>query len=130
MSAPSPIATKREKPMPRRLAQSSTAAPSAPDCDTKAVLPGTAPICVKLAFSRAAGDSKPRLPGPRMPETPGGPAGGAQPLPLGRRQHRLLDAAAASGLDLAQPRRHDDGGAGAARAQLRDQAGYGGRRRA
>src|SRR5471032_2045206 len=66
MSAPSPIATKREKPMPRRLAQSSTAAPSAPDCDTKAILPATAPMCVKLALSRAAGDSKPRLPGPRM----------------------------------------------------------------
>ena len=49
-SAPSPSEMSFEKPMPRDLAQSSTVVTSAPDCETKAILPGSASVCAKLAF--------------------------------------------------------------------------------
>ena len=41
----------------------------APDCDTKASLPGSAPTWLRLALSPVCGTSTPRLPGPssRMP---------------------------------------------------------------
>jgi hypothetical protein len=50
----------------RDLAQSSTAVTSAPDCDTKATLPGSASVCAKLAFSPRCGVSRPRQLGPSM----------------------------------------------------------------
>jgi hypothetical protein len=33
----------------------------APDCDTKAIRPGSAPLCATLAFSPSAGESSPAL---------------------------------------------------------------------
>ena len=65
-SACSPSETKCEKPMPRPRAQSSIAVTSAPDCETKARLPGSAPVWAKLAFSPRCGTSSPRQLGPRM----------------------------------------------------------------
>lgn len=50
--------------MRRDLAQSSTAVTSAPDCDTNAMLPGSASVCAKLAFRPRRGVSKPMQLGP------------------------------------------------------------------
>ena len=71
MSAPSPSDTKREKPMPRLLAQSSTPVTSAPDCETKASLPGSAPIWAKLALRPMPGTSMPTQFGPSMRSSEG-----------------------------------------------------------
>ena len=65
-SACSPSEMQWEKPMPRAAAQSSIAVTSAPDCETKARLPGWASRWAKLAFRPAYGDSRPRQLGPRM----------------------------------------------------------------
>ncbi len=52
--------------MPRLLAQSSTPVTSAPDCETKASLPGNAPAWAKLALRPMPGTSSPTQLGPRM----------------------------------------------------------------
>jgi hypothetical protein len=44
-----------EKPMRRASAQSSTAVTSAPDCETKAMSPGSASVCAKLALRPSRG---------------------------------------------------------------------------
>ena len=65
----SPVWMKWEKPMPLAHAQSSTALHSAPDCETKAILPGGASSGAKLAFRPMPGTSRPMELGPstRMP---------------------------------------------------------------
>ena len=70
-SARSPTDTRCENPMPREVAQSSTAVTSAPDCDTKAMWPGSASVCAKLAFSPMCGLSSPRQLGPSSRSTRG-----------------------------------------------------------
>jgi hypothetical protein len=53
-----------EKPIPRERAQSSTPVISAPDCDTNAIRPASAPVAAALAFRPMAGASRPALFGP------------------------------------------------------------------
>ena len=112
-SACSPSDTKCEKPMPRPLAQSSIAVTSAPDCDTNASPSACTPVCAKLAFEPACGDSRPRQLGPRM-------------------RSRCLRAASSMACFCAasRPAVSDDRGARAACAERLDQPGHGGRRRA
>ena len=61
---------KCEKPIPRALAQSSTAEHSAPDCDTKAILPAGAFSGATEALSPMPGTSSPMelAPSTRIPE--------------------------------------------------------------
>ncbi len=61
---PAPMDTTLEKPTPAAQAQSTSAVAMAPDCDTKAMLPGRAWLRAKLAFRPMAGRMMPRQFGP------------------------------------------------------------------
>ena len=106
--------------MLRRLAQSSTAVISAPDCETKASRPGRADDGAKLAFR----------PIPRHQQANAVRPQDAQQMRPGRIQHRLLQADAVPVAGLRQAGGHHDRRARAARAEFGDQARHGGRRRA